>query len=160
MRAAEEIPIKAKSSPMPMYQLCIYLPFSKVQYLVATSFRGMAPNIFASVCFALATITSVTTTVTKTTCMLHIFVAALLLLNGLRRDVGQSREDRLKLFSLPRICFVYVFWFGCFYVLIMRLIRFFEADNGQKVAGPGRWQRSRRLPKRGQAGAMSALLRF
>lgn len=45
-----------------------------------------------------------------------------------------------KLFSLPRACFFFEFilfsgfGFGCFYVLIMRLIRFFRADNGRKVA--------------------------
>lgn len=37
-----------------------------------------------------------------------------------------------------RVCFVFGFFgFGCFYVLIMRLIRFFGADNGRKVARAG-----------------------
>lgn len=45
-------------SRVAVYQLGIYLPLSKVQYLVATSFRGMAPNIFTSFRFALATTTT------------------------------------------------------------------------------------------------------
>lgn len=160
---------------MSVYQLCIYLPLSKVQYLVATSFRGMAPNIFASLfCFALLWRPQHRQQQQKlqaktTTCMPHIFgyglvVAAALLWTLEPRKAGQSRQDRLELFSLPRrICFVYVFWFGCFYVLIMRLIRFFEADNGRKVACPSsRWQRPRRLSSSGAKGdgGKPALLRF
>lgn len=54
-------------------------------------------------------------------------------------------DARLKLFSLPRSCFVFgfvlflgflVFGFGCFYVLIMRLIRFLRSWQWPKS---GQW---------------------